>query len=292
MEGMDSGADQVMGFVSKLNHLMSSISRDKMEFEMVIKEALSSNPQNQDLQTISTKYNELFSKHDEYKSNQVKVGSGSIGKELMSVDEEPLSQVWTDPDSYDNLCRTVDCLVNKYKSGGHGSSEGICEPSFSLGLTQLDVMCAADFNTPTHVPERNMEIDDDDHIPLSVVMTRLHKAAAERAKSKRIPRASNLLKSPYKNRVVNSDNPEHKDEEKVWDYLWRISGDLQEVIFSTSDGRVGKRCFFESLQPNAIVENNVIDCWSFILNHEEGARSPDSEHRLFLGCSVLVSICG
>ncbi|KAM0015855.1 putative papain-like cysteine peptidase superfamily [Helianthus debilis subsp. tardiflorus] len=199
---------------------------------------------------------------------------------------------WTDPTSFDNICKTVDSLVQKHLNSGNGFFDGTCEPSFSLGLTQGDVMCDADFITPTRGQHQSVESEDDDHIPLSVVMARLSKDAAKREKSKRITRVSNLLRSPYKNRVVDINNPEHKEEEKVWEYLWRISGEQGEVIFSTRDGRVGVRGLFESLQPNAVVENNVIDCWSIVLNHEEGARSPDSEYRLFIGCSVLISELG
>ncbi|KAJ0469271.1 putative papain-like cysteine peptidase superfamily [Helianthus annuus] len=284
---------QVLGYVSKLNDLMSAMSRYKMEFEMVIKEALGSNPQNSDIINISSKYDDLFSvRPDGNKSNEVRNESISKGKELMGVDEEPLSQFWTDPTSFDNICKTVDSLVQKHLNSGNGFFDGTCEPSFSLGLTQGDVMCDADFITPTRGQHQSVESEDDDHIPLSVVMARLSKDAAKREKSKRITRVSNLLRSPYKNRVVDINNPEHKEEEKVWEYLWRISGEQGEVIFSTRDGRVGVRGLFESLQPNAVVENNVIDCWSIVLNHEEGARSPDSEYRLFIGCSVLLSELG
>ncbi|KAM0050665.1 putative papain-like cysteine peptidase superfamily [Helianthus debilis subsp. tardiflorus] len=205
------------GYVSKLNDLMLAMSRYKMEFEMVIKEALGSNSQNSDIINISSKYDDLFSvRPNGNKSNEVRNESMSKGKELMGVDEEPLSQFWTDPTSFDNICKTVDSLVQKHLNSGNGFFDGTCEPSFSLGLTQGDVMCDADFITPTR----------------------------------------------------------------------------GEVIFSTRDGRVGVRGLFESLQPNAVVENNVIDCWSIVLNHEEGARSPDSEYRLFIGCSVLISELG
>ncbi|KAF5809893.1 hypothetical protein HanRHA438_Chr04g0172921 [Helianthus annuus] len=93
-------------------------------------------------------------------------------------------------------------------------------PSFSLGVTQ-----EFDMDEPTTpVCKRNEYVynEADDHVPLTVIMSRIKENQVLRSESKW---RDNQIRLPYLNMPIDFNENETKEEEQVWKYLWRAYGD-------------------------------------------------------------------
>ncbi|KAJ0584430.1 hypothetical protein HanHA300_Chr00c0194g0727401 [Helianthus annuus] len=193
---------------------------------------------------------------------------------MIAEDEDNLSQFWKDPSNMEILFDSVDRLS---KSGATSDA-----PSFSLGLTQ-----EFDMDEPTiPVCKRNEHVynEADDHVPLTVIMSRIKENQELRSELKC---HDNQIRLPYLNMPIDFNEKETKEEEQVWKYLWRANGELNEEMFKTCYRSIGRRGKFESLQPSCTVNHIVIDCWALVLNYSEARRPKGLPKRLFSSTSIV-----
>ncbi|GJT65613.1 hypothetical protein Tco_1017093 [Tanacetum coccineum] len=103
---------------------------------------------------------------------------------------------------------------------------------------------------------------------------------------RRVTSKSNIMRSPYQDRVVDVDATLNSDEMKVSKFLWQTVYDSDtEVLFKGASGQ-SNRLQLESLGEE-YVENNIMDTWAKVRNYMEGYKSNDSPLRLFLPMFVV-----
>ncbi|KAK1427747.1 hypothetical protein QVD17_16441 [Tagetes erecta] len=182
-------------FVSKLKGLLSSIEKEKNEFEKI-----------KIIATVCDE-NQAGEKDDDTSKNNQK------GKELILFREEHVSQFWNDTQMIRLVCEIVDreatallsnnqglihVEVSELEKPFHREAEFIEKacggnpqpsehqkslfenqditmvmPSYSLGLTQIST--PPEVKTPTHAAPEDVESEDDDNVVLSVIQKGLRK---------------------------------------------------------------------------------------------------------------------
>ncbi|KAM0026326.1 hypothetical protein Hdeb2414_s0020g00556981 [Helianthus debilis subsp. tardiflorus] len=209
-----SNNDTLKDYLDKLDDLITFLYSDKDEFECTIIKALREYPDDEDLKILSKKYRSLFGNGGNILTGNVNISQcknfiesspekSLKGKELMTAeDEDNLSQFWKDPSNMEILFDSVDRLS---KSGATSDA-----PSFSLGLTQ-----EFDMDEPTTpVCKRNEYVynEVDDHVPLTVIMSRIKENQVLRSESKC---HDNQIRLPYLNMPIDFNEKETKEEEQV-----------------------------------------------------------------------------
>ncbi|MFS7904295.1 hypothetical protein Hanom_Chr01g00034431 [Helianthus anomalus] len=208
-----SNSDTLKDYLDKLDGLITLLYSDKDEFECTIIKALRKFPDDEDLKILSKKYHSLFGNDGNILTGNVNIpqcdslvesspAKSLKGKELMTVeDENDLSQFWKDPSNMEILFGSVDRLS---KSGATSDA-----PSFSLGVTQ-----EFDMDEPTTpVCKRNEYVynEADDHVPLTVIISRIKENQVLRSESKW---RDNQIRLPYLNMPIDFNENETKEEER------------------------------------------------------------------------------
>ncbi|KAK1412925.1 hypothetical protein QVD17_34535 [Tagetes erecta] len=184
-------------------------------------------------------------------------------------------------------------------------------PSFSLGLTPLEnvvgkQMCVENVDIPTGYTATSVDKDTEEY------NTPITKIEDGREKSIREPNLTNPHKSPYVMRGVIINQAITKEEELVWNYLFKEEGMFYKLLntnteeqerndkkknkgVSTSsddlrnlDGVEVTKQVMKCLKKEEYVSNVVIDAWVRVLNYQERFKAPESPRRLFCDTKVVV----
>ncbi|GJZ52845.1 hypothetical protein Tco_0607730 [Tanacetum coccineum] len=145
-------------------------------------------------------------------------------------------------------------------------------PSFSFGVTQ-------DFDV---VPVTNNEKEVLTPMPISAYTPEGEASDVFMFHGRRVTSKSNIMRSPFYNRVADADAALSSEESKVTKYLFlTVHESDTDILFKSKSGQQSNRLQMESLGQD-YVETNILDTWAAVRNYMEEYRSNDSPFRLFL----------
>ncbi|KAI3742531.1 hypothetical protein L1987_60216 [Smallanthus sonchifolius] len=171
-------------------------------------------------------------------------------KDIKDTERSPISDFWNDATIMDKLDEQVELIISRRKEEKNVVKP--TPPSFSLGVSQ-------DYGSQTLKRNLNVELcaatDEDmdvlDHMTLSQrLQVQISKTPTVKIKRTKAP--TNIMRSPYVNRIVDISRGTSADEKKIWSFLFRAMRNEEGLIFSTEYGYATGREAFETFQP---------DCW-------------------------------
>ncbi|KAJ9548708.1 LOW QUALITY PROTEIN: hypothetical protein OSB04_021251 [Centaurea solstitialis] len=102
---------------------------------------------------------------------------------------------------------------------------------------------------------------------------------------KRIQSVSDVLKSPFKIRIVGINSKPNANDLRFANTVFALQGKKSDILFETKEGDKCSRFMLASMIPGSEVYYNVLDTWCILLNHEERLKSKESPSRLFFPTS-------
>ncbi|KAJ9541227.1 hypothetical protein OSB04_027733 [Centaurea solstitialis] len=102
---------------------------------------------------------------------------------------------------------------------------------------------------------------------------------------KRIQSVSDVLKSPFKIRIVGINSKPNANDLRFANTVFALQGKKSDILFETKEGDKCLRFMLASMIPGSEVYYNVLDTWCILLNHEERLKSKESPSRLFFPTS-------
>ncbi|PWA71217.1 hypothetical protein CTI12_AA283080 [Artemisia annua] len=284
----DVGVDKV-SFCSMINDKLSSISREKVELEDLLKNANTEFPNDEDVLELYKKYGAVFKEtvvledvhvDDFDPEDRQDDGSNDSGKK----DDDGAKK---DVENVDDASEGVGA-----KKDGDNVEENIIVPV----LSEEPVLSEDSF---TQWIEENIDwigevIDcicdayyDDEFLnwprvvkPVNTDCPRTPERVVTRSSpKKRIAKPSSYLSSPYENKQTKVIALLKRIEFELGNSLFAMQGDKMEIVFQTRAGDhevSAVRLNMETLAPSLWIDNNVVDAWGAILNYEESAKKNPS----------------